>query len=324
MSLIVMTRGKPEKLALVETVWNRLPIGDSYEEICKEMIRRRQAGFAGEQRGDAEWKQLELSGPYYLLHDLHLPMDGTTFQLDTVFICTKFVLIVEMKNIAGEVNFDEERHQFTRKKEDEATMGLSNPADQVERHRRKLRKRLSDNGIHLPIIGAVVFANSSTIIGNTVSSIITIHLSGLQRLLDNLYETYTNEVLTPGQARQVAEYLRAIHSPRMVNPTSFIPDNVLKRLRTGIMCTQCNRVQMRYEWKTWICSQCGGREKYAHIRALKDYRLLYGETITNKQFRQFCGIQSISAASKILVGMNFKYTGRFKDRVYTIAFEEKV
>lgn len=219
---------------------------------------------------------------------------------------------------AGVVNFDEEKHQFTRKKDDEATIGLTNPADQVERHRRKLKTVLYGRGIQLPVIGAVVFANTSTIIGKTVPGIITIHLSGLQRLLDNLYEQYTQDVLSPGQARQLAEYLRFIHSPKMVNPTSLITEAVFKRLRTGVMCSQCARVQMHYKWKTWTCPRCGLRDKHGHIRALKDYRLLYGETITNKRFREFCVIESIYAASRFLKEMNLPYTGNNKGRRYFI------
>ncbi|MFC4411826.1 nuclease-related domain-containing protein [Chungangia koreensis] len=314
-----MKRGKPVKLSLLEAVWRYLPVGDSYEETSREMIRRRQAGFVGEQRGDAEWKLLDSLEPFDLLHDLHLPIEEVTYQLDTIFISRKFILIVEMKNIAGEVNFDEEKHQFTRRKEDEPTIGLSNPADQVERHRRKLSAVLLHGlGIQLPIIGAVVFANSSTIIGKTVPGIITIHLSGLQRLLDNLYEYYTQDVLSPGQARQLADYLQTIHSPKMVYPTSLIPEAVFKRLRNGVMCTRCDRVQMHYEWKTWTCPRCGLRDKNGHIRALQDYRLLYGETITNKQFREFCRIESISASSRLLRELNLPFTGSYRNRTYRL------
>ncbi len=59
--------------------------------------------------------------------------------MDTVFVCQHFILILEIKNIVGEIHVDNEKHQFIRIKSDGTKEGFRNPVDQVKRHVRVLR-----------------------------------------------------------------------------------------------------------------------------------------------------------------------------------------
>ena len=75
---------------------------------------------------------------------------------------------------------------------------------------------------------------------------------------------------------------------------------------------------MFYERKKWVCNTCLYSNPQAHIDALKQYRSLFGSTISNREFRTFSGITSTSVASKMLVASKMAFKGSFKDRVYLI------
>ncbi|RFU60026.1 hypothetical protein D0463_19050 [Bacillus sp. V59.32b] len=63
--------------------------------------------------------------------------------------------------------------------------------------------------------------------------------------------------------------------------------------------------------------------KGAHVPSLKDFALLVGPTITNKQLREFLRLPSISIATKMLVAQKFKYSGSKKGRIYELDFPEE-
>src|SRR5690606_2918221 len=78
---------------------------------------------------------------------------------------------------------------------------------------------------------------------------------------------------------------------------------------------------MQFNRRKWICVKCSRVDRYAHFETLLQYRTLISPSITNKQFREFMGIESITTASKLLKIANMPYTGSYKDRVYTIPEE---
>ncbi|WP_423419532.1 hypothetical protein [Fictibacillus nanhaiensis] len=86
----------------------------------------------------------------------------------------------------------------------------------------------------------------------------------------------------------------------------------------GGQCEGCLGFGMKKGHRSWKCSKCGHTSKKAHIKALRDYCLLYHHSINNQQARDFLLVNSTSIASKLLVSMNLPYTGTFKDRKYDL------
>ncbi|WP_391367865.1 nuclease-related domain-containing protein [Lysinibacillus sp. KU-BSD001] len=68
-----------------------------------------------------------------LFHAYSFCLNGFSYQVDTVFVCKQFMLILEIKNMVGEIHFDEEKHQFIRIKQDGKVEGFRNPINQVKR-----------------------------------------------------------------------------------------------------------------------------------------------------------------------------------------------
>lgn len=68
--------------------------------------------------------------------------------------------------------------------------------------------------------------------------------------------------------------------------------------------------------RVWVCPHCFNHSKDAYYDALLDYFLFIKATITNREFREYLGIDSIKTASKLLTALNLPATGQKKGRIY--------
>ena len=55
--------------------------------------------------------------------------------MDTVFVCRHFILVMELKDIGGEIDVDDEKAQFIRIRAGWKKRRILNPVDQVKRHK---------------------------------------------------------------------------------------------------------------------------------------------------------------------------------------------
>ncbi|WPK11838.1 nuclease-related domain-containing protein [Lysinibacillus louembei] len=300
--MIVLPRQKSMKAAILEAAVRR-----GFIEF-KEELNRVRYGIAGEHYVDRSWHDMQLNEPHFLLHDFQ-----TTFhQIDTIFLCDKFLLVIEIKNIAGRIDFDETSHQFTRTLEDGSIQGFRNPLDQVRRHQRMLQQQFPT----FPIIYAVVLAHPKTIIGRMPPHEPVLHSSGLEFHVRKLLSSYTPQV-TSKELHAMFHQLRqmqAIVKPQ-VNIDKF-------KIRTGVLCEQCD-AQMQFERGYFICLSCAIKDDGTLLQqALHDYCLLVNEWITNEEFRRFVHIDSLYAARRLLKKFDFSFEGENRGRKYLISFKE--
>src|SRR5690606_30992512 len=109
-----------------------------------------------------------------------------THQIDAICIFPSFIAIVEVKNISGHIHMDGTNRQFFRILNGVMT-GMTNPDDQLYRHEKLVRRLIGDK---VPIIGIVVFTNSSAILEIKNIKRRVIHLSGLPFVFDELVSRY--------------------------------------------------------------------------------------------------------------------------------------
>ncbi len=307
----IAIREKPVKLLWLEALKRRLFEEDPDFGFYHEQFRRLNAGFAGEKRVDREWHELICPYTFSVLHNLILINSAQhSHQLDTLFICSHFMLIVEIKNINGRLDFDDFTHQCIRTKPNGTVEGFPNAITQTQRHMQFLKVIFQNYS--LPIEGAVIISNPSAIIASHPNTIPIFHVSGLQKHLNSLFEKYTKTILSNEQLTQITQQLLTRNQPSKI-PTSIDPS----RFRQGVLCPKCQyKSQMHYARGIWRCSSCQYASEEIFAEALQDYRNLVKPTITNKQLREFFDIPSSDAANRLLRKFQFPYTGSFKNRVY--------
>lgn len=80
----------------------------------------------------------------------------------------------------------------------------------------------------------------------------------------------------------------------------------------GVRCTSCERFNMVRNMRSWYCPDCGELDRNAHQQAIYDYLLLVSPIITNKQAREFLGVESSRVANLLLNNMNLTSKGKGK------------
>ncbi|WKA57952.1 nuclease-related domain-containing protein [Planococcus shenhongbingii] len=311
--MILKQRQAPPELFQLESLLKRLPPTHTQFPHWSEKLRRISAGYHGEQRIDSLWHEIDIPIPHYFIHDLFIQKQQSSHQIDTLLITSHFILILEVKSISGLLHFDVQTRQFSRTNKDGSIDGLRNPDDQVRRHEKWIEQFLTERKIKLPVIGAIVFTYPSAVIQSRAGKRIMIQSSGLPFLMDQLLKEYPREILSKALIKKLSGQLTKLHLIKPLSPL-ILPSGLL----TGVLCSRCEREKMFYKRKNWFCNICLFSDPHAHLDALKQYRSLFGSTISNREFRAFTGISSVSAASKLLAASKMAFEGSFKDRVYHI------
>jgi len=300
---------------MLEIIKRRLSKSHVKYDYFQEMLRRTRAGYAGERRVDQEWQEVFLPKAFYLLHDVEFKENGgSTYQIDTLLMTQYFILVLEVKNIFGRVDFMAENHQFIRVTSDGRVDGFRNPLDQVKRHARLMYRILQMKGHHIPIEFLVVSANPNMIMSPRFKSQPILHVSGLAERIEQLYKKHQRVYISEADLTELSEHILQMHKP-----TQWIPNIQLDGLKKGALCSQCNFDHILcYTRGKWRCSNCDIIDNQSLLVALHDFRLMRGNHISNAQFRDFFDINSEKAVYYLLKKLKFEALGENKNRKYII------
>lgn len=246
--------------------------------------------------------------------------------MDTNLWTPRYNLIIEAKDYTGHISLRDGFNQIVQQKEvagQKVTNVYDDPVLQVEEQKLQLELWLETQGLPvLPIETLVVMTNPRVILDATQNSIYqekVIPLSKLSSKLREINQYYKHEHLTLAETRRLASFVASQHQP-------WKPD-VFHRLglgpgeiRRGVRCPSCRTLPMKWERLRFECSECGLRSAEAYIGALKEFFLLYGDQITNRQFRWWTGVESDTTAKRKLQKLGLKKIGKNKKTIYYLDF----
>ncbi|UOR12366.1 nuclease-related domain-containing protein [Halobacillus amylolyticus] len=311
--MIRKKRKRPIRLLKQGALVSRVLADQSKVSLIEKDYATSLAGFRGEESIDYHLKFL--SKEAHILHDLRLPIEDYFVQMDTLLITPKFLTIIEVKNIAGKLTFDEERHQLVRS-HDGKEEGFLDPLIQVKRQKLHLQKWLRSNSVLTPPIETlIVISKNSTILDTTNESVI--HNAYLPFKMKELQDKYREHLLTSREMEQLCVKLIACDTPSDINILHYYGLNE-QNIRKGIHCPNCLATSMQRKHGKWFCQVCRFESVEAHLPALKDYSLLIKPKITNSELRDFLQFSSRSIATSILRSMNLPTYGMTKGRVYDL------
>lgn len=274
----------------------------------REALYRIESGLAGEAYVDRAWDDFQLEESYILLHNYCVGKH----QMDTVFLCGRFVLILEIKHMSGRISIEEQKAQFLRIKEDGTIESFRNPVDQVKRHVRFMEHL---TGRRMPVLYAVVFSHTRTIIGEVPKGEPIFKISGLESFVRNMLADY-QEKLSLYELEAFALFVAGQHKVR-----SFDIQVDYSRLQKGVICSGCGNTMVFYYGK-FTCRSFRQKGIVEFYEGLSDYYYCVSEWITNQELRAFFHIPSEDAAKRLLMKLGFEYEGTFKNRRYKICLEK--
>lgn len=319
--MIMKKRGIPLKIRKLEALARRLPDSHPASRDVQAELDRSRAGHRGEEALDYHLAFLRDREPM-MFHGLRLLGDnGYFFQIDTLLLYPNMAVILETKNIAGTLFFEQAFHQLIRIQEAGEAV-FSDPLLQVSRQKRQLQAWLaSQHFTDLPIAPLVVISFPSTKITadphHKEAFRQVLHAAAIPEKIKALHLLHPAPVWTEQERERAARRLLASHTPHH-------PDVLEKfqiapaELFTGVQCPACRSLPMLRARGRWQCPRCRHQSCDAHVQALTDYSLLHERTITNRACRAYLQLDSRSTATRLLKQLQLPYTGSLKDRKYLL------
>lgn len=303
---------KSNHYLFIEAAVQRILPNDPEAAAFQEEFYRMKAGFAGEKKLKNTLKDFSFKSDYSIFYNFECVNDrGFTHQIDALLITPYFILIFEVKQLSGKLSYKPVFHEFTRITENQTRDNFPNPFDQVYRHKLFIKQFLQKLNITMPVLQLVVIANYRAELDVSLEGFPIIHLSGLPRYLEKLYAENNHKKVN---ITDICSKLKMLIQPLPARKTI-----ARCRLKSGVLCQKCEYMgRMHYQRGIWQCEKCHSKSRVALHEALHHYRVLISPRISNKEFREFTGIKSTFAASKILARLNFEKYGATKGRYYLI------
>jgi len=307
-SLIIFARKTPERLNYYEVMMRRGQNPNDYTKLYTQV----KVGYYGELRLDREWKDANIGG--LLFHDFTCyNLAGYTHKMDTIFVCNHFVLVAEVKNVTGRIEFNPQTRQLIRYRENGAAEAFNSPIDQVKRHQQLLQNHFMSLPDYVPVEAAVVITNPSCLISGASrdGDIPIFAVTGLRSILAEIEKRHQHITVNMKQVRASLE--------KLYRPLAAQPWRNNEPVRTGVLCLTCNG-KMRPTTNGFKCLNCNFLDaKHSAVRrTLHDYRVLFGQEISNRQFREFAEVGSPDTAYKILSRLLLTRKGSKRNATYLI------
>ncbi|KZE64886.1 hypothetical protein AWM68_09565 [Fictibacillus phosphorivorans] len=326
--MIKKARTKPLKLLKYEVLLERIIPNHTQKPIIESSHRKYLAGYKGELTLDYFLTDLARDD-YHIFHDLRIPRSENNqlyFQLDALVIHSKFCIIIEVKNLIGNLYFDHQYDQIIRSREgiDET---FPDPVNQAELQKNHFCNWLLKHKFPvIPLHTLVVITNPKSYIrispkyGNRAQKIIR------GRTLANKIKEFrsieSENILQKKDIKRLSSMLlkeHTQHNPDILKMFNIHHNDIL----TGVFCPNCiqGAVLIRIK-RNWLCASCSKTYMHAHKKAIIDYALLFSPTVKNKDLRSFLHMESQTSVKKLLYSMNLKPTGARKAATYTIPLPE--
>lgn len=286
----------------------RLPKTHDQYSTFQEEFSRLDAGIAGEQRVAREMSDIPYN--YIWLNNYQcLSPQNTPHQIDFILLSPHFAVVLEVKNITGNLYFQPESKEFYRVRIDGQLDYFRSPFDQAIRHQQLLEQLFEMWNTPLPVTYAVVNTNTNSRIGTTFEGLPIFHVSYLRVYLNQLMEKH------PPRNFDLLALKEKLQSFSVVFPPRKLVNN--SELLTGIICNVC-QTKMSYNQGISTCANCNHRSRNGILETLRDYYFLVDTTISNSEFRWFSGIESKDRASKILSRLSLEKIGNHRSTRYII------
>lgn len=292
MNVMTITRKKPDLLFSLPRLINRLSRqfpGNERSEL-ENYLYKIQAGYSGELKVDKYLASVSHLASKTILTDVRLPLkSGSSFQIDTLIISKKYILVLEVKNIKGNLYFKTNPHYLLRKLGETETM-MECPVTQLELAKLNLDQWLQQYGINTNVHGEIVLASKSAFIKEIPNNSPVTYLKRLS--LSLLEKEDFSEVFDYQQVQNIIQLIERHQIKYQPLPLCEYFNINIKSLKLGQLCVHCSESTIYKTERTQHCPYCKTDQPNNFWEPIKDWFLLVDKFITNAQCRYFLGLKN--------------------------------
>lgn len=311
--MILKGRDAPLSIHGYEVLLKRLPTHHEKYWTIHDKYLSAKAGRGGEEEFDRVVSKHRIGVPHIFLHDISLNYD---FQADSILLTPSYFHIFEVKNLGGELIFLPNPLRVEQKYED----GQIKVRDlsQLDHAVYYLGGWLKSMGIRMPIKRAFILPYPKKFENKT--DLTVLYPNSVPPYIRNI--SNSDPVLSESRLLDVANQLKNEHQRFLPFPMCSRWGIDPKELRTGVECEKCGMLGMNKVARGWFCRKCSHFSSTAHERAMEEYFMLVGDTITNIECRRFLGIEDRYAAKRIMKSMNLTRDGSRKGSIYRFDYKK--
>ncbi|RNF40879.1 nuclease-related domain-containing protein [Planococcus salinus] len=306
----------------LERLLYRLPKNHSQRRFLEAELYRSAAGERGEDRLRRKFIEFDFEESYRILRNVSLSMGDWKVQIDGLLLTNRGVIIVESKNISGQLHFDEKTGEFSRIDREGGKAVMEDPTSQLNKHIRFLTKFFRMKNIDFNVDGLVVFTSKQCEFLTKPPHNYVCKTYQMVDYLHYILQTFPQSA-SHSNLPDTVELLQKHQTPFKRQPLCqryFIASD---ELQMGILCTYCKAHRIIRKHKTgWLCEACHTIDDQAFQCAVQEYFSLIDRNLTNKRLREFCNIESPYTASRLLATFDFAVSGAMRNRTYQLQNKE--
>lgn len=303
----------PEPEALQRLI-DRLPVQYPKRAFLEKELHRLKAGIRGEDRVVKKFKEFYIPEEYSVIWNVRLELAEWRVQLDGLLLTNRCAIVIESKNISGELNFHSETNEFSRIDEEGIRTVFEHPAIQLNKNCYFLEEWFKVHGFSLPVKGLVVFTAKQSEFASKPTLAHMCKLYQLNSRIINILKSYPSKSHFDFHSVKKAILANQLfYEQKPLCEQYHISESELK---IGIRCRSCGLYSVSKLARSWICTGCREKQTAIETDALCEYFSLISTKVTNKEFRRFFKIDSQDVVTRIFAKHNLLTAGERKTRVY--------
>lgn len=279
----------------------RLNENTSDRDFLERELFLAEAGIRGEKRLQKKFVEFYSSEPFEILWNTSLTLGNWPVQIDGLLLTQKVAVILESKNISGELHFENRTGEFFRIDANGVKTIMDNPAVQVEKHMRFIRMWFDENKIPLPVDGMLVFTALKAELCSLPQNTRTCRHHHMIELLFKTIEEYPSR--THQNRHALKKYRKIIENqltPYTQKPIAVQYSMDPRLFKPGIYCEACKTFNVSRQRRRWQCEACGKTSLTAGEEAVLDYFAIFGFQANNEKLRKFLNVNDRHIVKRLL------------------------
>lgn len=257
-------------------------------------------GYEGEVNFDLQTKNLQEER--YILNDLLLEVNNSTFQIDSMFISQGVIQLFEVKNYEGDCYFESDKLLSVNSGRE-----YTNPITQLTKCTTQFRLLLQSLKQNYLVESFVVFINPEFTLYQAPMNQPIILPTQVNRFFRDLNNTPSK--LNDGH-KNLAQKILSLHQTK--NRFSVLPEYEYEQLQKGITCLRCKSLSVAVEGRKCVCRKCRNEEaiEAAILRSAKEFKLLFPDRkITTNAIHEWCKVVGSKRKIREVLEKNYKKSG---------------
>lgn len=300
-------------IAGLRALVHRLDSSHPFHIKISQDLQQLEAGDFGEQSIIRELQKLSRGLEIYILHNITL-FEPVPIQLDVVVITPYAVVIIESKNIRGNIELKRSPRQMVRVLENGDKHIFNHPEIQLDEYIFGLSEFFKQLNLQAEIFGIVVFPfNNAEVYYEEGKYPVLMRRELTYFLRQHINNSKSkSKIPTSKIANLLLKHHRVFQTPPLCIHYNIDP----KVIKKGIFCRHCYQFKLIRQKQSWFCSKCEIYDKTAANQALQDYCVLIDEKINTQTARYFLELSNRHLAKRIVQEYSNEKEGHNNQTVY--------